>query len=72
MMRNNPPPVTDLALLRRIVPLGLTDASFDASRFTAEEREAIARGVVSARTLVRSGGGIGARVRNGWIEPGQS
>lgn len=72
MMAANPPPVTDLALLRRIAPLGLQDVRFDAGRFSKAEQEAIARGAAAARAWVTHAGGIGAREADGWSYPGHS
>ena len=72
MMAANPPPATDLAVLRRIAPLGLADGNFDATRFSADEQAAITRGVESAREAARRSGGIGVIARGGWIEPGHS
>ena len=37
LMAANPPPVTDLAMLRSLAPLGLLEG-FDPSRFSATDR----------------------------------
>lgn len=69
LMAANPPPVTDLALLRRIAPLGLGKGQFDASRFSPEEGEAIAAGIQQAVALIRSRGVGGAAWIDGWSYP---
>lgn len=70
LMVANPPPVTDLALLRRIAPLGLGEGAFDASRFSAEEAAQIEAGVEDARKAVRGGGGLsGTNFIDGWAYP---
>ncbi len=62
----NPPPVTDLALLRSVAALHLPD--FDAARFDADERDAIGAGVAEAQRLVLQGG-AGYSLTNGWAYP---
>jgi hypothetical protein len=69
LLAANPPPATDLALLRQIAPLGLGDGRFDPTAFTEAEGEAIAAGVARARDLARRGGLGGGRVIDGWSYP---
>lgn len=69
LMAANRPPVTDLALLRRIAPLGLGTGSFDAGRFSAAEAEAIALGVSDARQQLRGFARNGGGVVGGWSYP---
>ena len=68
LMVANPPPVTDLALLRKIAALGLGKGDFSAERFSADEAAAIEAGVAEARVAVRRGGG-GANWIDGWFYP---
>jgi len=64
------PPVTDLALLARIAPLGVgPDDTFNANAFSDSEREAIAAGVAAARALVIDPRNRGQAVQ-GWYYPG--
>ena len=64
------PPVTDLALLLRIAPLGVgPDATFNANAFSDSEREAIAAGVAEGRALVTDPRNRGQAVQ-GWYYPG--
>jgi hypothetical protein len=64
------PPVTDLAMLRRIAPLGVgPDATFNPDAFSDSEREAIAAGVADARALVTDPRNRGQAVQ-GWYYPG--
>lgn len=70
LIRRNRPPVTDLALLRRIAPLGVgPDDLFDATRFSPAEAEAIEAGTraIAAR-LARIQTSM-ARGGNGWVWP---
>lgn len=70
LMAANPPPATDLALLRRIAPLGLGEGRFDPSAFSAEQAQAIAEGVEAARGAIRHAGGLaGGAVVDGWAYP---
>ncbi|HZZ30894.1 MAG TPA: DUF1254 domain-containing protein, partial [Phenylobacterium sp.] len=64
----NPPPPTDLGLMRRIAPLGLLD-SFDPGRFSSAEAAEIEAGVVQARKDARKGGLGGAVFVGGWSYP---
>ncbi len=68
LMAFNPPPLTDLALLRSVAVLNLSH--FDAARFDADERGAIEAGVTEAQRLVLQGGGSGYSLVNGWAYPG--
>jgi hypothetical protein len=64
------PPVTDLALLLRVAPLGVgPDATFNPNAFSDSEREAIAAGVAEARALVIDPRNRGVAVE-GWYYPG--
>ena len=70
LMAANPPPATDLALLRRIAPLGVGEGKFDASVFSPEQADAIAAGVEDARRAIKGAGGLAAgRVVDGWAYP---
>jgi len=70
LMNQNPPPASDLALLRRIAPLGLGEGQFDPAAFTTEEGEAIAAGLEEGRRAARSGGGLsGEGFIEGWAYP---
>jgi hypothetical protein len=68
LMVANPPPVTDLALLRKIAGLGLGAGDFRPERFSPEEAAAIEAGVAEAQVAVRRGGG-GATWIDGWFYP---
>lgn len=69
LMAANPPPATDLAVLRRMAPLGLLDG-FDPDRFSAAEAAEIEAGVAEAREAVRGGGGLGGtQFIEGWTYP---
>ena len=65
LLAENPPPATDLGVLRRIKPLGL-DAGFDPGRFTPAQQAEIAAGVADAIALVK-GVGLGSDEKNGWL-----
>ncbi len=69
LLAANPPPATDLSVLRQIAPLGLGEGRFDPGAFTDAEGEAIAAGVARARGLARRGGLGGGRVIDGWSYP---
>ncbi|MFV0473438.1 MAG: DUF1254 domain-containing protein, partial [Pikeienuella sp.] len=70
LIRDNPPPLSDLALLRRIAPLGIgPDQEFDPDGFTAEEAEAIEAGhKTAADRLARVQTSLGKGGR-GWVTP---
>jgi hypothetical protein len=68
LMAANPPPVTDLAILRTIAPMGLADG-FDPSRFSEAEVAEIEAGVAEARSEVRKGGLGGGSYVQGWSYP---
>ena len=67
LMALNPPPVTDLGVLRSFAALDLQH--FDAARFNAEEAAAIQAGVKDAQQLVLRSGGSGYTLVNGWAYP---
>jgi hypothetical protein len=69
LMAANPPPVTDLALLRRIAPLGVGSGAFRPEGFTPEQAAAIEAGVAQARASVRRGGLGGVGFVDGWSYP---
>lgn len=68
LMGANPPPATDLAMLRTIAPLGL-ERGFEAGRFSPAEAAEIEAGVAEARQAVRKGGLGGASLVEGWSYP---
>lgn len=68
LMALNPPPVTDLAALRRMAPLGLTEG-FDAGRFSKAEVAEIEAGLTEGRRAVRGGGGLAGNFVGGWSYP---
>ncbi|WP_293363879.1 DUF1254 domain-containing protein [Phenylobacterium sp.] len=68
LMALNPPPVTDLAALRRMAPLGLTEG-FDAGRFSKAEVAEIEAGFAEGRRAVRGGGGLAGNFVGGWSYP---
>jgi hypothetical protein len=67
LMALNPPPVTDLGILRSLAVLNLQH--FDANLFNTEEAAAIEAGVAEAQQLVLQGGGSGYSLVNGWAYP---
>lgn len=70
LMKRNPPPMTDLAQLRRIARLGLgRGEGFEAAAFTASEQEAISAGVAEARAFLAQGLGAIEREQQGWATP---
>jgi len=68
LMQANPPPVTDLAILRTLAPLGLLDG-FDPARFSPAEAAEIEAGMAEGRRAVRQGGLGGASFVEGWSYP---
>jgi len=68
LMAANPPPVTDLAALRRMAPLGLLDG-FDPARFSPAEVAEIEAGLAEGRRSVRGGGGLAGNFVGGWSYP---
>lgn len=68
LMASNPPPVTDLAMLRRMAPLGLLDG-FDPSRFSPAQAADIEAGLAEGRKAVRGGGGLAGNFVGGWSYP---
>jgi len=69
LLAANPPPVTDLAMLRRIATLGLGSGAFDPGRFNAEQGAAIEAGVAQAKSMIRSAGIGGTTWIDGWSYP---
>lgn len=68
LMKLNPPPVTDQALLRRCG--FLLARGYETARLTAEAEAEIEAGIAEARQLVRGGGVTGgARPIDGWSYP---
>lgn len=69
LMAANPPPVTDMAALRTMAPLGLLDG-FDPDRFSAAEVAEIEAGLAEGRKAARAGGGLaGTAFIQGWSYP---
>ncbi len=70
LIRRNPPPATDIDILRRIAPLGIgPDSVFDPSRLTPEQGEAIADGLrICADRMARIQASMG-RGGAGWVPP---
>lgn len=70
LIRYNPPPLTDLAILRRIARLGIgPDSVFDGDAFSPEEAEAIEAGVkTAADRLARIQTSL-AKGGKGWVTP---
>ncbi|MFT5579988.1 MAG: hypothetical protein ACI9WS_002748 [Paraglaciecola psychrophila] len=69
LMLLNPPPVTDLAILRRIAPLGIGKGAFNADQFNAAQAAAIEQGISAARNSIRGSGIASAAVIDGWSYP---
>jgi hypothetical protein len=70
LLAEDRPPVTDLAMLARIAPLGIgPDAAFKPDAFSDSEREQIAAGVADARALVTDPRNRGVAIQ-GWYYPG--
>ena len=78
LLAANPPPATDLGLLRKIAVLGLGSGHFDGRQFSPQAGAAIAAGVAAARTILRGGGALGGTLSgtlsgttavNGWTYP---
>jgi hypothetical protein len=68
LLKANPPPATDRAVLQRIAPLGLT-GEFDPGRFSDAETAQIEAGVAEAIHDARRGGLGGASFIDGWSYP---
>jgi hypothetical protein len=68
LMAANPPPAMDLALLRRIAPLGLAEG-FDPARFSAAQVAEVEAGIEQARRDARKGGLGGSNFVQGWSYP---
>ncbi len=69
LMAANPPPLTDLKILREMAPLGLLEG-FDPARFSAANIVDIEAGLAEGRKAVRTGGLGGADYVEGWSYPG--
>ncbi|WP_293486063.1 DUF1254 domain-containing protein [Phenylobacterium sp.] len=68
LLAANPPPATDLAKLREMAPLGLTN--FDPARFGAADVREIEAGLAEGRKAVRGRGGLGGGAMiDGWSYP---
>jgi hypothetical protein len=65
MLKENPAPLTDLGMLRKIAPLGLGGA-FDPAKLTPAQISQIEAGVAQARALI-SNPRMGMSEMNGWI-----
>jgi hypothetical protein len=66
LLRENPPPSADQAMLARIAPLGLADGRFDAERFKDADVAEIAAGLAEARETLRTSAGLGRQIVGGW------
>ncbi|MGY6534656.1 MAG: DUF1254 domain-containing protein [Pararhodobacter sp.] len=70
LIRQNPPPATDLALLRRIAPLGIgPDQRFDPGAFTPDEADAIAAGMQTVSDRLARIQTSMAKGGQGWVWP---
>lgn len=69
LLAANPPPITDLALLRRIAPLGLMEG-FDPARFSPADAAEIEAGIAEAKEAACRGGLGGSEFIQGWSYPG--
>lgn len=68
LMAANPPPLSDLRILREMAPLGLLER-FDPARFSAAQIVEIEAGLAEGRTAVRIGGLGGGDYVEGWSYP---
>lgn len=64
LLLENPPPVTDRAILERMAALGLGSAQFDPARFDATAASEIAAGLDDARASVKSR--VAGKIEGGW------
>ena len=69
LMNESPPPATDMAALRRMEPLIAFGRTFDASRFSKDEVDAIKAGVADARQAIADFR-RGVPAVNGWVASG--
>ena len=71
LLRESPPPATDVGVLRRIAPLGLGPfgKGFDPSRFSPAEQAQVEAGVADALAIVKNPT-LGVRIENGWVYSG--
>ncbi|MGB1203455.1 MAG: DUF1254 domain-containing protein, partial [Alloalcanivorax venustensis] len=70
LLRREPPPATDLGILRKIAPLGIgPHQHFDVSRFDAEQARAIEEGIEAARDFLVTVQGARGAVVEGWTYP---
>jgi hypothetical protein len=66
LMVTNPPPATDIGLLRRIAPLGIGKGLFDPDHFDTEQVAAIESGIAAARQSIRGNGISKTKIVDGW------
>ena len=69
LMAANPPPLTDLKMLREMAPLGLLEG-FDPAQFSTSQIADIEAGLADGRAAVRTGGLGGGEYVEGWSYPG--
>ena len=70
LLRREPPPATDLGVLREIAPLGIGPYQrFDADRFDAEQAGAIEEGINAAKDFLVTVQGARGAVVEGWTYP---
>jgi hypothetical protein len=70
LLRREPPPATDLGMLRKIAPLGIgPDQRFDADRFDGEQASAIEDGINAAKDFLVTVQGARGAVVEGWTYP---
>lgn len=68
LMRENPPPATDEALLKSVAPLGLSRDGFSPPTFSAMQIRQIEAGIAEAQAIARPPTG-GLLPREGWLYP---
>jgi hypothetical protein len=69
LLQEDPPPATQLSVMRRIADLKLGAGGFDPDAFSPEEQDAIVKGVAHARELTRTARLGGGRAVDGWSYP---